>query len=112
MRALLHLGEETSVVEGERDPACELHRHRPVGLVEARLASDGAQADRAERPPAGRERRNDAGGVRDRSDRARVLGVMGHCGGLRLEIGQQLGLARPQRDLDRMRRERRRIARA
>ena len=87
----------------------ELHRHRQVGLVETRLPFDRAEADRAERPPARDERRDEAGGVRDPPDRPCVLGVVGHRLGLGLQVREQLRLAGSQGDLDRVRRDRRRV---
>ena len=107
--ALLRLGEEARVVERERDPPCELHRHREVRLVEARLALDGAEADRAERPAARDERRDEPGGVRDPPDRAGVLHVVRHGVGLGLQVRQQHRLSSAEGDLDRMRRDGRRI---
>ena len=112
MGALLRLGEEACVVECERDPPRKLHRHREVRLIEARLPLDRADADRAERPAARHERRDDAGRVRDPPDRARVLRVVRHRLGLGLEIRQELRLAGAEGDLDRMRRDRRRVLRA
>src|SRR4029077_6845938 len=112
VRPLLRLRVEARVVEREGDAARELHRHRAVGLVEARLPGDRAEADRAERPPARDERGNDAGRVRYPPDGWSVLLVMRHGGGLGLQVGDELRLAGAERDLDRMRAQGGRIAAA
>jgi hypothetical protein len=64
----------------------ELHRHREVRLVEARLALDGAEADRAKGPPASDQRRDKPGCVRDPPNRAGVLHVVRHGVGLGLQV--------------------------
>ncbi len=92
VRALLRRRVEPRVVEREGDAPRELRRHLAVGLVEPPLRLDRAEADRAERPAARDERRDDARRVRDAPNVPRVLRVVSHRVGDGLEVGDVLRL--------------------
>ena len=105
VRALLGRRVEPGIVERERDAPRELRRHLAVGLVEPALRLDRAEADRPKRPAARNERRDDPRCIRDAADVPRVLRVVRHLGDDGLDVGDELRLARADRDLNRVGRD-------